>query len=543
VRVSGRAVGESAGREASTQYAVLPAQRAPAQYSRDALIAAALALVTVATRLPFRSHRVFNWDAVNFVLALHDYDVRLHHPHPPGYPVFIAMGRVLQLVIPDANNALVAVAMLLSAGAVAAIYWLGCTLWNRAAGLVAALYLLCSVTFWTNGAVALAYPSLALFTTLAALFAWWSRVGQPTPLSGDLVIAHRPAPYAPLLLSAAYAIGAGFRPDLLLFLLPLWIFGHWRRPARQVVLSGALVVVIVLCWFVPTAALSGGWTEYWKVFRAYTSNDVLKRYSVAENGARALVVNIRDTVKYTGYALYALALPVAGAAIWLVVHWREGGRIAMRPYIWLFALWVTPMLLFYTWLHIGDPGYVFTFVPALLLLAARFTIAIPELLRRILATVPNSVRNGLVPLFVAAVVILNTGIFLFRPLTLTAHGIRQQDQTIDAKIAYVRAHGDPRTTLLISYESYRHWLLYLPEYRVQFVDVTYGTEQDRTVTPPPGTTTAILMDATLLRALTGATYRDEAATGNDHVASVPTTGTVPLRFNAVASPLGTPPQP
>ena len=128
-----------------TQYSVLSTQ-----YSRDALIAAALAVATILTRLPFRSHRVFNWDAVNFVLSLSNYDVRLHPPHPPGYPVFIAMGRVLQSVFPDPNNALVAVAMLMSAGAVAALFWLGRTLVNRAVGSIPALFLRCSVPFWTN---------------------------------------------------------------------------------------------------------------------------------------------------------------------------------------------------------------------------------------------------------------------------------------------------------------------------------------------------------------------------------------------------------
>ncbi|HEY7908731.1 MAG TPA: DUF2723 domain-containing protein, partial [Thermomicrobiales bacterium] len=192
-----------------------PAQRAPGGSRQhelvthdaraDVAIAAAFALATIATRLPFRSHRVFNWDAVNFVLALRDYDVRLHHPHPPGYPIFVAMGRVAQLVIPDGNNALVAVAMLLSAGAVAALFLLGRELFGRTTGIIAALYLLFSVTFWTNGAVALAYPSLALFTTLVALFAWRCRCdGRTVPL------------WTLLALSAAYAIGGGFRPDLLL---------------------------------------------------------------------------------------------------------------------------------------------------------------------------------------------------------------------------------------------------------------------------------------------------------------------------------------
>lgn len=510
----------------------------------DAIIAGAFALATIATRLPFRSHRAFNWDAVNFILALRDYDVRLHHPQPPGYPVFVAMGRVVQLVIPDANSALVAVAMLLSAGAVAAIYLLGRTLFGQAAGGIAALYLLCSVTFWTNGAVALAYPSLALFTTLVALFAWLSRYGivytesnALSLLTVEVIIAQRPVVFAPFMLSIAYAIGGGFRPDLLLFLLPLWIFGHWRLPFRTVVLSGLCVVVIVLAWSVPMIALSGGWAGYWNVFRAYTANDVLKRYSVAENGPRALFVNIRDTAKYTGYALYALALPVAGAAVWLATQWRlwRDRRATVRPRIALFGLWMAPMLLFYTWVHIGDPGYVFTFVPALLLVAARFTIELPRMAGRLR---PGRLWRFAVPALTIAVVAANTGIFLFRPLALTAHGIRQQDRTVEGKIAYVRAHGDPATTLLLSYESYRHWLLYLPAYRVRFVDMTYGTEADRTVTLPPGVTRAVLMDATLLNAIAGVPVSDVRQIESDRVAVVTLHTGATLHFASVASPLG-----
>ena len=495
-------------------------------HQADVAVACAFGLATILTRLPFRSHRAFNWDAVNFILALRDYDVRLHHPHPPGYPVFIVMGRVVQLVIPDGNAALVAVAMLLSAGAVASIFLLGRTLFTRTTGIVAALYLLCSVTFWTNGAVALAYPALALFPLLVALFAWRCRHS----------VCAIP-PWAPIALSAAYAIGAGFRPDLLLFLLPLWLYAHWRLPLRRTVASACIAGVIVCAWFAPTIALSGGWSAYWKVFDAYTGNDVLKRYSVAENGPRALIVNVRDTATYTAYALYALALPVAGAAVWLLVRAIRERQLTEGAgrYTALFACWIAPTVLFYTWVHIGDPGYVFTFVPAFLLLAARFTIEIPRLFAHVRG---HAMGRAVAALLVAAALVANGGVFLFRPITLTAHGIRQEDHTVDSKIAYVHDHGDPANTTLISYESYRHWLLYLPEYRVQFVDVTYGTDADRTFTAPSPTQRVILMDGTLLHTLSGAAATDVVAIGADRVGMVSMTPGTALHFASVSSPLG-----
>ncbi|MDQ2786646.1 MAG: hypothetical protein M3Y58_16790, partial [Chloroflexota bacterium] len=294
----------------------------------------------------------------------------------------------------------------------------------------------------------------------------------------------------------------------------------------------------------------GGWSGYWAVFRSYTSDDVLKRYSVAANGPRALIVNVRDTVKYAGYALYALAAPVVGAAFWLLTRWRvvQDGRTGcgstlgsmgrMRPYVALFLLWMMPVLLFYAWVHIGDPGYVFTFVPALLLIAGRFMVELPHIVTRLHL---SWLRRFVVPALTIVVIAANTGIFLLRPLPLTAHGIRQQDRTIDDKIAYVHAHGDPATTLLIAYESYRHWLLYLPEYRVQFVDVTYGTAADRTVAFPPGVTDGILMDATLLHAIEDTPLTDTTAIENDRVAVVRESAGSQVQFGTIASPLANQP--
>ena len=102
----------------------------------------------------------------------------------------------------------------------------------------------------------------------------------------------------------------------------------------------------------------------------------------------------------------------------------------------------------------------------------------------------------------------------------------------------------PATTLLISYESYRHWLLYLPDYRVQFVDVTYGTEADRTVTLPPGMTRAVLMDATLLNATGGTPLSDVQPIEVDRVGTITPPPGAAIHFASLASPLGNqPPKP
>lgn len=55
-----------------------------------------LALLTAASRLLAVAKSPWDWDEMLFCLALRRYDVALHHPHPPGFPFFIALAKMLR---------------------------------------------------------------------------------------------------------------------------------------------------------------------------------------------------------------------------------------------------------------------------------------------------------------------------------------------------------------------------------------------------------------------------------------------------------------
>ena len=62
------------------------------------VIAAAIAL----TRLAAIAHSFFDWDEVLFTRSVLVYDVSVHSPHPPGYPLFVAAAKLLHLAgIPE----------------------------------------------------------------------------------------------------------------------------------------------------------------------------------------------------------------------------------------------------------------------------------------------------------------------------------------------------------------------------------------------------------------------------------------------------------
>ena len=57
-------------------------------------VAATVAAIFLAAHLPFLAPTLEDLDSVNFALGVRHFDPTLHQPHPPGYPIYIALGKV-----------------------------------------------------------------------------------------------------------------------------------------------------------------------------------------------------------------------------------------------------------------------------------------------------------------------------------------------------------------------------------------------------------------------------------------------------------------
>src|SRR5215212_5060350 len=70
---------------------------------RQRLVVAVTAAGVAATRLYAMSKSLWDWDEALFCSALGEFDVTRHgtvivyHPHPPGFPLFIALAHVTRL--------------------------------------------------------------------------------------------------------------------------------------------------------------------------------------------------------------------------------------------------------------------------------------------------------------------------------------------------------------------------------------------------------------------------------------------------------------
>jgi hypothetical protein len=504
----------------------------PAVRSRSGLTTAALVLAVLVTRVPFMTQTLYGFDSANYALAVgRFYNVAFHQPHPPGYPLYVALARAFDLVLHDANRSLVVESIGWSTLAVGCTVALGRRLYGSTAGLLAGFLLAFTVGFWGYGEVAYPYVALAGETASLALLAHLALAG------------HRRAVVA---FGVAWAVAVGVRWDGAVFCVPLWVWLLWRPTWRLRVLSISLALAGVVAFAIPTVMLSGGWDTY----RA-TLSDYLRVWSpqsafvvgdYASGGETQAGYNLNFLVNYLRQML--------GVGL-LLVPYLLGRRfgpasLAADGRSRFLAVWTLPPLLVYVFAHLGEPGYVLSLAPQAAILGAcaaqdlgheadvlalvlrtragwfaprlragapverpfsaasrpahprRATPAAPPWdSRASAASASRGVASAVTGLIVLAIVAWNVQAFLRGTGPGRLPDLRAHDLTTSAQVAFVQAQ--PRaSTLVLAHDILRQVQFYVPEQRVELLYSEYlpGWERARTRTElPEGTAQVVVLDS------------------------------------------------
>ena len=447
----------------------------------DLAVALGLAVVTLLSRWPYRARMLYNWDAVQFALALHEFDIAKHQPHPPGYLLYVALGRLLNASLGDPTLAYVALAMLFSAGTTFVLYCLARRLFDRATALIAASLLAVSPLFWFYGSVGLTYAGEAFAASVVAWFAYGALTGHVSSLYWGAL---------------ALGLTGGMRQSVLLLLLPLWLGSALLgiRSRRRVAIAGAILLATVLAWLLPMLWLTGGPAAYVGASTQLYGSMLLPT-SVLGGSLEITLAQARYLLESTLVGLGPLGL----VALALPAYARRMGW--GRPEWFLLGSMVPPIV-FYMLIHFGQAGYVLTFLPALVILLSRVlawvVAAGSERLRR-----PNW-RWALTTATLLPLVLVNTGFFVSaRPMqrefdnrggdgwvwrardefhdwimSRTAAALREHEAVIRTYVETIRAVYDPSDTALVtelgnprSYPWLRHAMFYMPEYPTYQVQV------------------------------------------------------------------------
>ncbi len=425
------------------------------------VILAGLFLLGFLSRLPFLGQVLYHWDSVNFAFSLHHFDIAAGQPHVPGYILYVLLARIVNVLVQDAQLTLGGISLVSSGLAVTFLYVLGTAMFNRPIGLVAALFLASSPLFWFYGEIALPHSLDALVVIVTIWLLYQIKLGRVS-----LAI-----PVAIWL-----GIAGGLRPQTEVFLMPVVLYAVWRLGWRRSLLAFVVLTVVNLAWFVPLIWLTGGLSQYLEITRNFYLAFNTTTSIVSGGGLWGLSRNLWKLSIYTLYGWGLALLPFLLAAAWLLRSLFAGKSPAYfkDTRFWFFILWIFPTLFYYIFIHMGQQGLVFVFLPALLLLSAAALYNLPSL------------GKGARYFALAALVILSAVLFVAGPTyplgidrfkLLTVDTLRRHDAYYLPRFEAVRNHFPPEHTLLLS-AGWRYPQYYLPEYTLLPYALGYRWEAD-----------------------------------------------------------------
>jgi len=315
---------------------------------------AAYALLLISSASPWPDGQ----DGVNYLLGLKDYDLGVHQPHFPGYPVYIAMGRFFHLLLPSPEWSLIILSIF---SGVAAIYIFFRTA-IRAAGLKAAAL----------SAVALAANPL-FFSFSHKIFAETQAVAllllAIAILVDPLKAAGRTWLTGGVVLGLMLGVRLSYWPYALFYLL----YGLWKAGRPH---AAAGIAAGILLWLIPQAVVTGP-VELLNYAVSFTAGHFTDWGGSAFNGQpfaerlSTFVANIVKTLGFSGgismlripwlffclYALYDLAArrvnnkgtAVFAGASFFYIAWAFFGQNTehirhLLPLLPLFLLVIAPVM-------------------------------------------------------------------------------------------------------------------------------------------------------------------------------------------------------
>lgn len=398
---------------------------------RQWFLLAAATLAGAVSRLVTLARTPWDWDEFLFMLAVDRFDVAMHHPHPPGFPLFIFGAKMFRWLGFDNFHALQAINVLAAVAIVPVMFFLCRELRMRfTTSLSAALLLAFFPNVWFFGGTAFSdVPSMTLVVLAAALLFAGCRDSRAY-IAGAVLLG----------------VAAGFRlQNLLIGVVPLLIASAFqvRRGIGRVIAVAAVIIVIIGVSY-GTAAWLTGWKSFEETMRLHS------RFIVSTDSFRAPLRPPLWRV-FEEFFVKPYQAPLINAIVTLFAVISVAVSVIKRRSHVLLALATFAPFCAFAWLmldHLSTGRFSIAYAPLIALLTAD---GVRLVMRK-------DVAEGLTEAVILAVMI-GWAWPAFRDLRTTV-------SPPAAAAQWLREHADPRTSVIYvdeSMDAAAQW--YLPRYR------------------------------------------------------------------------------
>ena len=425
---------------------------------KDLIIIAFVFVIGVLSRIPFLEQMQSHWDGPQYSIAIIRYSLEQQTPAPPGYPLYIAMGRAAYFLTNDPHNAILFLNVLFSGLGAIVFYLIGKALFNRSVGIIATILFLSGTTFYFFGITA--YPYLAIPVISAAL--------------GGVVyvIVFRKKKYG-IFLGLTFSFAIAFRPQEVPFITLIFLYGFYHLGSKEKIKAIMSFIFFFLLWFLPFMRLVGGLGNYIHVSREFLEAGTISPISV-ENIRRWVFAIIQGF--YFSFGISSISLFVL---IFIKVKNITRKKIMVfvrKKHVHFYFIWITPSLLFNLLIRSEHAGYQGTYISAFLIL---ISYSIWYLSKK------NMITRCIM---IACIVFFNLFIFFFnrdpalnkpyRQSSFHYWEIRKNDIRLYSKVTYIKKNFDPKTTMIITEPfQWRGIMYHLPEYLTYDIDGIFSSNE------------------------------------------------------------------
>lgn len=415
---------------------------------RDYLLIIILTASALLSRIPLIEKFHSHWDGPQYTIAVIRFSYEHLTPSPPGYPLYIAAGKLFYPFVQDPHKAILFASVLGSVIGSVVLYLTVKSMFNRIVAILASLIFLTGSTFYYFSLTPYGFSLLYGFEILVAY--WIYRIYILNKKEG-------------LLYGLIVGICLGIRPQEFLQIAPMILFGLYLLPKKEKIKSIWIFFIITLLWLVPIVNSMG----------------ILKFLDLSYNHLLVSIFN-NSFLTHIELMIKGFLLSFGIASLFLLYYvWfyiKNKSKITKHlNMIIFFAIWILPGLLYNLFIRTEHAGYQISYLTA-------FTVLIGYAVWRV-TRFNKYIMTGTI----IVVSLFNLFWFFYnrdpnyvkpyRPTSFHYSDIRKNDLIVGSKINYVINNFDPQNTFIISTEVlWRPYSYYLKNYRLTALNALDNTE-------------------------------------------------------------------
>lgn len=394
-----------------------------------------LSAFLIISRIPFISHYLFDWDAVQLAMGMEHFDISRYQPHPPGYFLYVYFAKFINLFLDNPNLAMIVENIILSIIGLIIFYEISKKIFkNEFLSILSSLIFITNPFIWFHSE----FPNVYIIDLCFSLIYFY--------LSYLIIIQNKNLLW---LFSALFALGIGFRQSLLVFFLPIYIyaclfnFNFSKKKILKLLLNVLIFSIVFLSWLIPNCIVLGGFDK----FINFSKNQFLassKETSIFSfANITSLLKQFFNTTKILLYSVSMLSI------FSLIAVFSKKVKISKRNSI-IFSLCLLPSFLFYSFIHLGKIGYIMTITGIFISLGL---FAINKLLKeKTQVIIIFCIIIIQIPLFIYGIdsfITNKTLLINVSPYDVSYLNLRNSNSRIKKTIYEIRKY-DPDDTILIT---------------------------------------------------------------------------------------------